>query len=137
MNTKTNYTIGEIAEIVNVSVETIRFYERKKILIQPPKSLGRRKYNADHINHLNFIRQAQKVGFSLQEIKELINLKLNPNRSCLEIKKKTGIKIEEVSSKINNLKKILKLLQNFESKCDGNETSGKCTILDGLKGLSL
>jgi MerR family mercuric resistance operon transcriptional regulator len=97
MNTKTNYTIGEIAEIVNVSVETIRFYERKKILIQPPKSLGRRKYNADHINHLNFIRQAQKVGFSLQEIKELINLKLNPNRSCLEIKKKTGIKIEEVS----------------------------------------
>ncbi len=131
------YSIGELAEMTNVNVETIRFYERKKILIQPPKMLGRRQYGKDHVNHLKFIRQAQKVGFSLFEIKELMNLKLNPSRSCLEIKNKTAIKIKEVSTKIDHLKKILKLLKEFESKCDGNETSGKCTILDGLKRLDL
>nr|BDT29263.1 MerR family transcriptional regulator [Bacteriovorax sp. HI3] len=131
------YTIGELAEKVGVNVETIRFYERQKIIYQPKKDTGRRKYSAEFVEHLKFIKQAQKVGFSLTEIKEFMSLKLNPNKSCISIKNKTSMKIDEVTDKIKNLQKMLKLLKKFESKCDGNETTGKCTILDGLKEMEL
>lgn len=88
------------------------------------------------MDQIHFIKQAQKVGFTLIEIKELMDLKLLPNKGCSSVKKKTSIKIEEVTQKIENLKEMLKLLKQFESKCDGNEKE-KCSILDGLKGIKL
>ena len=130
------FTIGELAEKASVNVETIRFYERKKILNQPTKGLSRRKYTDEFVDQVLFIKQAQKVGFTLLEIKELMDLKLLPNKGCGAVKKKTAIKIAEVSQKIENLKEMLKLLKQFESKCDGNELE-KCSILDGLKGIKL
>lgn len=129
-------TIGELAEKANVNVETIRFYERKKILNQPTKGLSRRKYTDEFVDQVLFIKQAQKVGFTLIEIKELMDLKLLPNKGCGTVKKKTAIKIAEVSQKIENLNEMLKLLLQFESKCDGNELEN-CSILDGLKGIKL
>lgn len=137
MTSENFYTIGELAEKAGVSVETIRFYERRKILLQPTKQTGRRKYSSDFLSHLKFIKQSQKVGFNLAEIKELMNLKLNPNKSCVDVKNKTAGKIVEVTERIKNLQKMLKLLKQFESKCDGNETTGKCTILDGLKEMKI
>lgn len=130
------YTIGELAEKANVNIETIRFYERKKILTQPTKGESRRKYNDEFVDQILFIKQAQKVGFTLVEIKELMDLKLLPNRGCSSVKKKTSIKIAEVAQKIENLKEMLKLLKQFESKCDGNELE-KCSILDGLKEIKI
>lgn len=130
------FTIGELAEKASVNIETIRFYERKKILNQPTKGLSRRKYTDEFVDQVLFIKQAQKVGFTLLEIKELMDLKLLPNKGCGAVKKKTAIKIAEVSQKIENLKEMLKLLKQFESKCDGNELE-KCSILDGLKGIKL
>lgn len=132
----TVFTIGELAEKASVNVETIRFYERKKILTQPNKGLSRRKYTDEFVDQILFIKQAQKVGFTLIEIKELMDLKLLPNKGCGAVKKKTAVKIAEVSQKIENLKEMLKLLKQFESKCDGNELE-KCSILDGLKGIKL
>ena len=129
-------TIGEVALKASVNVETIRFYERKKILNQPAKGLSRRKYTNEFVDQILFIKQAQKVGFTLIEIKELMDLKLLPNKGCGTVKKKTAIKIAEVSQKNENLKEMLKLLKQFESKCDGNELE-KCSILDGLKGIKL
>ena len=125
-----------MAEKASVNIETIRFYERKKILNQPTKGLSRRKYTDEFVDQVLFIKQAQKVGFTLLEIKELMDLKLLPNKGCGAVKKKTAIKIAEVSQKIENLKEMLKLLKQFESKCDGNELE-KCSILDGLKGIKL
>lgn len=130
------FTIGELAAKASVNVETIRFYERKKILTQPIKGLSRRKYTEEFVGQILFIKQAQKVGFTLIEIKELMDLKLLPNKGCGSVKKKTAIKIAEVSQKIENLREMLKLLKQFESKCDGNELE-KCSILDGLKGIKL
>jgi MerR family mercuric resistance operon transcriptional regulator len=130
------HTIGELAEKAGVNIETIRFYERKKILTQPGKISSRRKYSDEFVDQILFIKQAQKVGFTLIEIKELMDLKLLPNKGCGAVKKKTSIKIEEVSQKIENLKEMLKLLKQFESKCNGNE-SEKCSILDGLKGIKI
>ncbi len=130
------FTIGELAEKSGVNLETVRFYERKKILNQPQKNSSRRKYSNEYVDQILFIKQAQKVGFTLVEIKELMDLKLLPNKGCSAVKKKTSIKIAEVTQKIENLKEMLKLLKQFESKCDGNELE-KCSILDGLKGIKL
>ena len=130
------FTIGELAEKSGVNLETVRFYERKKILNQPQKNSSRRKYTNEYVDQILFIKQAQKVGFTLVEIKELMDLKLLPNKGCSAVKKKTSIKIAEVTQKIENLKEMLKLLKQFESKCDGNELE-KCSILDGLKGIKL
>lgn len=130
------FTIGELAEKSGVNLETVRFYERKKILTQPQKNSSRRKYTNEYVDQILFIKQAQKVGFTLIEIKELMDLKLLPNKGCSTVKKKTSIKIAEVTQKIENLKEMLKLLKQFESKCDGNELE-KCSILDGLKGIKL
>lgn len=130
------FTIGELAEKSGVNLETVRFYERKKILNQPQKNSSRRKYANEYVDQILFIKQAQKVGFTLVEIKELMDLKLLPNKGCSAVKKKTSIKIAEVTQKIENLKEMLKLLKQFESKCDGNELE-KCSILDGLKGIKL
>lgn len=131
-----SYTIGELAEKASVNVETIRFYERKKILDQPVKGQSRRKYNDEFVEQILFIKQAQKVGFTLNEIKELMDLKLLPNKGCASVKKKTSIKIAEVAQKIDNLKEMLKLLKQFESKCNGNELE-KCSILDGLREIKI
>ena len=127
-------TIGKIAKLTEINVETIRFYQREK-LIEVPKFVESkvRYYSAEHVEKIEFIKRAQKVGFSLNEIKEILRLKLSPTADCAPIKVRTQKKIVEVERKINDLKKILKLLKQFESRCNGHESTEHCSILDGLK----
>lgn len=130
------YTISEIAKLAEVGVETIRFYHRKKLLEVPSVKLGSvRRYTQAYLEKISFIKKSQSVGFTLAEIKELLQLKLIPTNDCAPIKTKTQIKIKEVQQKIKDLNKILKALKTFESKCDSKETTGKCSILDGIKDL--
>ncbi len=129
-------TISKLAKASCVGIETIRFYHRQKILDLPAKKLNSvRYYDQQTIEKIEFIKRAQSVGFSLAEIKDIFKLKLTPKSECTPIKVKTQKKIEEVQNKIAQLQKILKALKNFESKCDGHETTEKCSILDGLKEL--
>jgi MerR family transcriptional regulator, copper efflux regulator len=129
-------TISKLAKASGVGIETIRFYHRQKILDLPVKKLNSvRYYDQQTIEKIEFIKRAQSVGFSLAEIKDIFKLKLTPKSECTPIKVKTQKKIEEVQNKIVQLQKILKALKNFESKCDGHETTEKCSILDGLKEL--
>lgn len=129
-------SIGKLAKLTGVGVETIRFYHRQKILDLPSLKLSQtRYYDSTAIEKIEFIKRAQSVGFSLAEIKDLLKLKLTPNSECAPIKSKTNQKIKEVESKIAELKKILGALKKFESKCDGHEQSEHCSILDGLREL--
>lgn len=130
------FTISQIAKAAGIGVETIRFYQRQKLLETPSKKVGSiRHYDQDHLEKIVFIKKAQSVGFTLAEIKELLRLRLSPNSDCTPIKKKTQVKINEVEQKIEDLNKILKALKTFESRCDTKETTGKCSILDGIKEL--
>lgn len=129
-------TIGKLAKIAGVGVETIRFYQRKKLLEMPSNKLSNtRYYSADAIEKIDFIKRAQSVGFSLSEIKDLLALRIASGIECAPIKEKTKFKILEIESKIAELKNILRALKKFESKCDGHEPTSRCSILDGLKGL--
>lgn len=135
---KTNQmTISQIAAQVSVNIETIRFYERKK-LIDQPESLGQvRYYTQEHVDKINLIKKSQSVGFTLAEIKSLLSLRFDPAKDCSPIKEKALEKIHEVETKIKDLKKILKALKTIEHACSGHEPSAKCSIIDGLKDLKL
>lgn len=127
-------TIGKIAKLTETNIETIRFYQREK-LIEVPKFVEAkiRYYSPDYVEKIEFIKRAQTVGFSLNEIKEILRLRLSPKADCAPIKERTQKKITEVEKKITDLKRILKVLKQFESRCDGHESTEHCSILDGLK----
>jgi MerR family transcriptional regulator, copper efflux regulator len=133
---KKELTISQLAKATAVSVETIRYYQRQKILDYPTNEAGSiRKYDDHYLEKIEFIKRCQSVGFSLVEIREIMRLRLTPNTECLPIRSKTEVKITEVEKKISELKRILKILRTFASKCDGHESADNCSILDGLKEL--
>lgn len=129
------YTIGQLAKRCKVGVETIRFYERRKVIAQPKKSGAIRYYDEAHADQVSFVKKAQKVGFTLAEVKELLQLNISPSGDCAPVKRKTQMKIAEIEGRIADLKNILRALRSFESKCDAHETVAKCSILDGLRSL--
>ena len=130
-------TIAIVAKASGVGIEAIRFYERKKLIDQPKAVLKIRYYSQDHVEKIRFIKKAQRVGFTLAEIKSLLMMKVDPTKDCAPIKKKTHEKIHEVVEKIEDLQKILKALKKLEDACSGHEPTESCSILDGLKGLEL
>jgi len=135
MNTK-YYKVGELAKRNGVSVETLRYYE-KLALIHPSQrsSSGYRLYTYEDEKALNFILQAKKVGFSLSEIQELLNLRLNKDmRTCEEVKVYTAQKIDEIESKIRHLQQISSALTRMHNACcGGEELATSCSILASLE----
>lgn len=89
--------IGEVASQAGVGVETIRFYERKGLIDRPRRPLsGFRHYDDQMPRRIRFIRHAQELGFSLREIRELFDLRVDPSVSCADVKAKAVAKIGEV-----------------------------------------
>ena len=129
--------ISKAAKASGVGVETIRYYERQK-LIEQPQFVGRTRYYSDEIlDKIRFIKRTQRLGFTLQEIKAFLAMIVRPNEDCAPIKKKTKEKIIEVQARIESLNKILKALQKIEHACSGHEPTQSCSILDGLKAIEL
>lgn len=102
-------TIGKLASAASVNVETIRFYERKGILKQPKKQGAFRYYPEDYITRIRFIKRSQELGFTLNEAKELLDLKIKNQSRCGDVLSKTEEKIKEINQKINDLKKDEKI----------------------------
>lgn len=111
-------TIGKLAEMAGVGVETIRFYQRKELL-REPKAVGTfRTYTQDDADKIIFIKKAQELGFSLSEIKELLELNTKPRITCSTVKQKTLSKIKEIEGKINDLNKMKMSLEKLSCACD-------------------
>src|SRR5581483_6055757 len=126
-------TIGELAETAGVGVETIRFYERKRLIPQPRRpSSGFRKYDQQIAWRIRFIRQAQELGFSLAEIKQLLELRLDPRRSCADVKAEAEAKIADIDGKIGSLRKMRRALVEITRSCSGEGPTSACPILDAI-----
>lgn len=124
-------TIGKLASAASVNVETIRFYERKGILKQPKKQGAFRYYPEDYITRIRFIKRSQELGFTLNETKELLDLKIKNQSRCGDVLSKTEEKIKEINQKINDLKKMKKSLEGLANCCvDSNQPLSDCPILD-------
>ena len=129
------FTIGLAARQAGVGVETIRFYERRGLIERPPKppGAGSRRYAADTVHRIRFIRQAQQLGFTLRQIEELLSLQANPTADCSDVRRRALAKIEEVSARIGQLAEIRSALVRLLAACPGSGALGACSILEALR----
>jgi DNA-binding transcriptional MerR regulator len=114
-------TIGKLAELVGVGVETVRFYQKKELIREPKKTGAFRIYSEEDAQKIIFIKKAQELGFTLGEIKELLELNTKPRLTCGTLKKKTQLKIEEIEQKISDLKKMKTSLKKLAAACDASQ----------------
>jgi len=128
-----NLTIGALAKNAGVGVETIRFYERQGLIEQPQKPIGSfRHYSEDVVKRVRFIRRAKELGFSLQEIDELLNLSLESGQNCNEVRTLTEAKILDISCKIDSLEKMKKALSRLVLACDKQNQTQICPIIESI-----
>lgn len=128
-------TTGEVAKQGGVKLETIRYYERRGLLAKPPRTAsGYRMFTTDAVRRLRFIRHAQALGFSLEEIQELLTLRLTRGRSCADVQARAQTKLEQIDEKIRSLRAMRKALTQVTTACPGKGPLSKCPILDALNG---
>ena len=129
-------TIGKAAGNAGVGVETVRFYERRGLIDQPPRpgNGGFRVYPKPTVERIRFIRQAQELGFSLAEIDGLLALRADPSADCAEVRDHARAKLDEVDRKIAGLEHLRSALAQIIAACPGQGALGACTIMDALAG---
>jgi MerR family mercuric resistance operon transcriptional regulator len=116
-------TIGKLAEMARVGVETVRFYQRKELLREPKSDGSVRTYTNEDAQKIIFIKKAQELGFSLAEIKELLELNTKPRKTCASVKQKTIDKLTEIEAKIADLQKMKSSLEKLACACDESQDS--------------
>ncbi|GMT41968.1 MAG: Cu(I)-responsive transcriptional regulator [bacterium] len=130
-------TIGKIAKAASVGIETIRYYERRQ-LIAPVyrKPSGYRVYDQTSVQKIRFIKNAQRLGFKLEEIIELLKLKVSGNGQCGSVRKKAEAKMLEIEGKIAALGAIKKSLKNLIKHCRDDRPTDDCPILNGMEAIT-
>lgn len=128
-------TRGRLASRGGVNVATIRYYEKRGLLPDAPRTrAGYRLYTDDALRRLHFIRQAQLLGFSLDEIRELLSLRMQPGTTCADIRQRARRKIETVNGKIQDLQRIKRALTKLAAACQGTGPTSECPILESREG---
>ncbi len=122
-------TIGQLAAAGGVGVETIRFYQRRRLLEQPARESGIRRYGGDDLRRLRFIKQAQTAGFTLHEIKELLHLDAGEDRD--RARELAQARINSLDEKITDLVRARDSLRRLAREC-GHGSSGPCPILSSF-----
>ena len=131
-------TIGQVAQKTGIGIETIRFYERKGLINEPPrKESGYRQYDNDVIVRLAFIQRTKKLGFSLREIGELLSLRSRSGSTSRDIKQMAETKLADIEDRIKMLQRMKRTLKNLVDKCPGQGPTSQCPILDALDKSSL
>jgi MerR family mercuric resistance operon transcriptional regulator len=124
--------IGALSRRSGVKIETIRYYERVKMLAPPPRTVsGRRAYDATDLRILVFIRRARELGFSLDEIRTLLKLGGPEKASCREVRDIAAHHLEDIRAKLADLRKLEHLLARTVARCSG-KTAPDCPVLDIL-----
>lgn len=126
-------TIGQVADQLGVGIETLRFYEREKLIPAPPRnSSGYRMYTVSAVARIAFIRHAKALGFSLADIRELLFLRVDAKASCLEIKEIAVDRISDIEARIAALTQMRDALKKLAGTCRSGRTAGQCRLLDSL-----
>jgi MerR family mercuric resistance operon transcriptional regulator len=126
-------TIGQVAKQAGVGVETIRFYERRGLIAEPKRrASGYRQYALDAVRRIRFIRRAKELGFTLEEISDLLSLRVHPNSKSSDVRKRAREKISDIEDKIAALGDMRDALERVASKCKGSRPTSECPILEEL-----
>jgi Hg(II)-responsive transcriptional regulator len=126
--------IGELAKKVGVNIQTIRYYERRGLLLPTTKmEVGYRLYDNEAKKRLEFIRHSKELGFTLKETEELLRLRVNTTAKCSDIKERTNDKLREIDKKIKGLKSMRKVLKETLKTCQSKQPTDKCPILKTIE----
>ncbi|MBR9910293.1 MAG: Hg(II)-responsive transcriptional regulator [Gammaproteobacteria bacterium] len=124
-------TISKVAKELNLNIETVRFYERRGLITQPPKpEIGYRHYPEDTVNRIRFIKRAQELGFTLDEIANLLSLN---DRPCRQVQDLAEHKLSAVKEKMADLRRLEKALKALLAQCQNNDDDNYCPIIDSLQ----
>lgn len=124
---------GQLAQEAGVNVETLRFYERRGLLPSPPRRpSGYREYPKEAVELVRFIQRAQALGFSLQEISELLALREVARATCGDVVILARRKVEQINSKINDLGSMKAALTKLLKDCTGTAPITRCPIIESL-----
>lgn len=126
-------TIGRLARLGGVNLETIRYYERRGLLPKPTRTAaGYRQFSPESARRLRFIRRAQALGFSLDEIRDLLALHSAPQPNRSSIRAHAKAKVEDIKRKIADLHAMRRTLEQLVSRCEHCEPSIECPIIASL-----
>lgn len=126
--------IGQVARLAGIGVETVRFYEREGLLEQPARrASGYRVYEADAVARLRLIKQAQRLGFTLREIRELLALTADPQATRSQIRKRAEAKIADIDRRIAELQQMGGALIPLVQACNGRGPLDGCPILAAIE----
>lgn len=128
------FSIGQVAERAGCKVETVHYYEKTGLMPDPPRTEGgHRMYALSHVKRLNFIRRSRELGFSIEQIKELLKFIDEPDHYCGEVKAMATLQARAVQQKINDLERLKTALNTMVSQCKGSRYSIEdCPIIDAL-----
>ena len=130
-------SIGTLSKRSGVKIPTIRYYESVGVISAPTRTLGnQRRYTSDDLSRLNFIRHARDLGFSIEAIRELINLSGHSDKSCADADVIAKNQLAEVRVKIKKLKKLERELSRIATGCDGDKME-TCYVIQALADHSL
>lgn len=130
-------TIGKLARQADIGVETVRFYERRGLIDDPPRlSSGYRQYPAETVDRLRFIKRAKELGFSLDEIRELLDLSTQPAKNREQVRTKAQAKIDDIDRRMADLSRMKETLSKLTTACEQGDADEDCPILSALDGRS-
>lgn len=124
-------TIAKLASAGGVGVETVRYYQRRGLMSEPPRAGSVRRYDTDDIRRLQFIRQAQTAGFTLEEIKELLALDATDDRA--KARRLAKSRVKALDEQIRKLRRARQALSRLAAECAGAK-GGPCPILSAFDG---
>ena len=127
-------TIGFLAKAADVNIETIRYYQRIGLIIEPDKPLkGFRTYPTDTLKRIKFIKRAQQLGFSLKEVAELLLLGEDTTADrCADVRQRAELKREHIDQQINDLQSLRGTLTQLIDSCKSNTGTHHCAIVETL-----
>ncbi|MHC4879943.1 MAG: MerR family transcriptional regulator [Planctomycetota bacterium] len=127
-------SIGQLAKRAGVGVETVRFYEREGLLVEPQRrQSGYRQYQSDTVDRLLFIRRAKELGFTLKEIKELLSLRVDEEKTCADVRQQAEAKIADIEDRIRSLQRMKRALVKVTKQCSGSGPTSECPILESIE----
>lgn len=125
--------IGEIAALAGVPTPTVRYYERRGLIARPPRARsGYRQYGRETADRLRFIKHAQALGFTLDEIEELLGLRVKDPASCEVVEAKSRAKILDVRRRIAELERLEAVLCGLADSCATRTRTAECPVLEML-----
>ncbi len=129
--------ISEVASAAGVNVQTLRYYERRGILEEPRRTpAGYRQYNPEDVKKVQFIKRAQDLGFTLEEVRELLGLRVldgGDGGACADVEERARAKLTDVDRRIRQLNHLRDVLTELIEACERRQPTEECPILDALE----